>query len=148
MRSVKIGSCFSGDEATSADGGEVDIFGGGEDDDDDEGTDEVDMNEYSGEPASCHMPDSERIPCGHQLNTSREYCEGLGCCYNPTRAGSNPTTGMGLPACFHHTGRYRLDMINSNTVNSKFHLIPFFPILWLKCTVNSNSTYFEEKSCR
>ena len=80
------------------------ICGGDDGETDEDG--EMDMNEYSGEPASCHMPDSERIPCGHQLNTSREYCEGLGFCYNPTRAGSIATTETELPACFHHSGRY------------------------------------------
>ena len=97
----------SGEQAAGGDAGVVDndeIFGDNAETDEDGG--EMDMNEYSGEPACCHMPDSERIPCGHQLNTSREYCEGLGCCYNPTRAGSFATTGTELPACFHHSGKY------------------------------------------
>ena len=89
---------------TDGDAGEVNLFGDGDTDDGGDGGD-MDMNEYSGEPANCHMPDSERIPCGHQLNTSREYCEGLGCCYNPTRAGTTASAGTELPACFHHTGR-------------------------------------------
>ena len=47
---------------------------------------------------------------------------------------------------------YRSGTVNSNTVNSEFHLIQIFGqiffshiliILWLKCTVNSNSIYFK-----
>ena len=51
---------------------------------------------------------------------------------------------------------YRSDTVNSNTVKSKFNFIQIFChimfprtliILCLKCTVNSNSTYFEGKPC-
>ena len=62
-------------------------------------------------------------------------------------------TKIKISLIFNH---YRSGMLNSNTVNSKFHLIQMFGqivfatlfiFLCLKCIVNLNFTYFEAKPC-